>query len=47
MGDMLYDGTLEVAYQKFIHTPDIPVASLNWIDEEEKQLNRLNAEINK
>jgi hypothetical protein len=32
-----YDASLETAYQRFIHTPDIPIAALSWIEEEEKE----------
>lgn len=41
MDPYFFDGSLETAYQRFIHTPDIPIASLTWLDEEEKEEKQL------
>jgi hypothetical protein len=44
MGDW-YDPSLETAYQRFIHTPDVPVAMLSWSKEEEEQDIALNSKL--
>lgn len=33
MGDW-FDPSLETAYQRFIHTPDVPIAPLSWTEED-------------